>query len=217
MNGIHDMGGMQDMGPVKREGQEPAFHEAWEGRVFALDLAVQGDWTGSAERYQIELIPPADYLLMSYYEKWLRSLVELMIKAGMVTRAEVDSGKAVAQNIKGAQALGAADVPSMIAKGAPASRNLSTVAQFHVGQRVRARNINPTGHTRLPRYARGRSGTIERDRGVFVFSDTDAHGLGEKPQHVYSVRFNARELWGEKVSGRDSVYIDMWDDYLEPA
>jgi nitrile hydratase subunit beta len=217
LNGIHDMGGMQDMGPVRPEKHEPVFHATWEGRVFALDLAVPGDWTGSAERYQIELISPADYLLMSYYEKWLRSLVELMITAGMVTRAEVESGKAVDRSVKRAHVLGAADVPSMIAKGTPASRNVSAVAQFHVGQRVRARNINPPGHTRLPRYARGRVGTIERDHGVFVFSDTDAHGLGEKPQHVYSIRFTARELWGEQVSGRDSVYVDMWDDYLEPA
>jgi nitrile hydratase len=217
MNGIHDMGGMQDMGPIRLEKDEPVFHAAWEARVFALDLAVPGEWTGSAERFQIELIAPADYLLMSYYEKWLTSLVELMVKTGLATRVEVESGKPAGGPTKAAHVLSAAEVAPMIAKGSPSARNVAAAAQFHVGQRVRARNINPVGHTRLPRYARGRVGTIERDYGVFVFSDTDARGLGEKPQHVYSVRFGARELWGEKASSHDSVYVDMWDDYLESA
>jgi len=217
VNGIHDMGGMQDMGPVLSEKREPVFHAAWEARVFALDLAVPGEWTGSAERYQIESIAPADYLRMSYYEKWLTSLVELMVKTGLVTRAEIESGQPAGGATKAAHVLSAAEVAPMIAKGSPAVRNSSAGARFHTGQHVRARNINPAGHTRLPRYARGKVGTIERDYGVFVFSDTDAHGLGENPQHVYSVRFKARELWGEQASSRDSVYVDMWDDYLEHA
>jgi hypothetical protein len=102
-------------------------------------------------------------------------------------------------------------------QGASARRNVPATPHFVTGQRVRARNMNPIGHTRLPRYARGKEGTIDRDHGVFIFPDTNAHFLGEKPQHVYSVRFAARELWGEQASPRDSVYIDMWDDYLEPA
>jgi nitrile hydratase subunit beta len=217
MNGIHDMGGMQDMGPVRPDRHETVFHEAWEARMFALDMAVPGGWTGSAERFQLELIPPADYLLMSYYEKWLTSLVELLVNTGMVTRGEIETGKPAGGNAAATRALSAAEVAPMIAKGTPAARNVAAAAQFHARQRVRARNINPVGHTRLPRYARGKLGTIERDYGVFVFSDTDARGLGEKPQHVYSVRFSARELWGAEASSHDSVYIDMWDDYLEPA
>jgi hypothetical protein len=94
---------------------------------------------------------------------------------------------------------------------------VNVAARFQVGQRVRARNMHPVGHTRLPRYARGKFGTIDRDHGVFVFPDTNAHFLGEKPQHVYSVRFAARELWGNQAAPQDSVYLDMWDDYLEPA
>jgi hypothetical protein len=105
----------------------------------------------------------------------------------------------------------------MLAKGRPKSREVRVAARFKVGQRVRARNIRPTGHTRLPRYARGKLGTIHLDHGVYVFPDTNADSLGEKPQHLYSVRFATRELWGEQVSSRDTVYLDMWDDYLECA
>jgi nitrile hydratase len=90
-------------------------------------------------------------------------------------------------------------------------------ARFQIGQRVRARNIHPITHTRLPRYARGKFGTIERDHGVFVFPDSNAQFLGEKPQHVYSVRFTAHELWGEQAKPLDTVYLALWDDYLEPA
>ncbi len=217
MNGIHDMGGMHGMGPIQPEKNEPVFHAAWEGRAFALSMAVDGDWTIGADRHQIELIPPAEYLRESYYEKWVTSLVELMAKTGMVTSAEIGSGKAMEGRTKAGHALTAAEVPSMIASGAPASRNVPAAPHFRAGQRVRARNMHPVGHTRLPRYARGKIGTIERDYGVFVFPDTSAHGLGEKPQHVYSVRFAARELWGEQASRYDSVYVDLWDDYLEPA
>ncbi len=217
MNGIHDMGGMQDMGPIRPEKDEPVFHGAWEARIFALGVAVPGDWSGWAWRYQMELIPPADYLRMSYYENWMTDLVELMVKTGMITRDEVASGKPAAGTTKAAHAFSAAEVVKIVATGFPRTREVPATAHFRAGQRVRARNLNPVGHTRLPRYARGRLGTIERDYGVFVFPDTDAHALGEKPQHVYSVRFAARELWGEQASQRDSVYVDMWDDYLESA
>jgi hypothetical protein len=108
-------------------------------------------------------------------------------------------------------------VPFMLRSGAIASRDVTVVSRFHAGQHVQTLNINPTGHTRLPRYARDKRGTIHRDHGVYVFPDTSAHSLGEKPQHVYSVRFIAHELWGEQASARDAVYIDLWDDYLEPA
>jgi nitrile hydratase beta subunit len=154
---------------------------------------------------------------MSYYEQRLHALIELMVKSGLVTPAEAESGKAVPGSPKATPALIASAVPAMVAKGKPASRELPVAARFTVGQRVRARNIHPTGHTRLPRFARGKLGTIHRDHGVHVFPDTNAHSLGEKPQHLYSVRFAARELWGEQASERDAVYIDMWDDYLEYA
>jgi nitrile hydratase len=106
-------------------------------------------------------------------------------------------------------------VPEMILKRNSARRNVAATPHFKAGQRVRARNINPAGHTRLPRYARGKTGVVTRDHGVFVFPDTNAHFLGEQPQHLYSVRFAARELWGEHASPRDFIYLDLFDDYLE--
>jgi nitrile hydratase len=217
MNGIHDLGGMQDMGPIRPEKAEPVFHAAWEGRMYALWMAVPGDWSISADRYQKELIAPADYLQMSYYEKIMTGLVDLMMKTNMVTPAEIQSGTPGAPAAPGVHVLKASEVASVVAKGAPSTRTVAAAPHFHAGQQVRARNINPVGHTRLPRYARGKVGTVARDHGVFVFSDTDAQGLGEKPQHVYSVRFVARDLWGEQAHAKDSVYVDLWDDHLEPA
>ena len=219
MNGVHDMGGMQDMGPVQYEKNEPVFHARWEGRALALNLATAAfrKWNIDAGRHEIELIPPAEYLRMSYYEKWTARLIELLVKSGMVTRAEIESGKPAPGSLKATPALTADKVSAMLRSGALASRNVPVAAQFKAGQRVRARNIHPGGHTRLPRYARGKLGAIERDHGVYVFPDTNSKFLGEKPQHVYSVRFAARELWGEQASPLDSVYIDLWDDYLEPA
>jgi nitrile hydratase len=217
MNGIHDMGGMQDMGPTRPEKDEPAFHAAWEGRVFALRTAVDGGWPYGAMRHQRDLVPPADYLRISYYERWLRALEELMVKSGLVSQAEIDSGQAAGKPARAVKVLSVAEVAPMIAAGGTTRLDVPAIARFHVGQRVRARNLNPPGHTRLPRYARGKVGTIASDHGVFAFPDTSAHGLGPKPQHVYSVRMAARELWGEQASQRDSVYIDMFDDYLEPA
>ena len=219
MNGIHDMGGMHGMGPVCRETGEPVFHEAWEGRVFALSFAVRAwrKWNIDAGRYEIELIPPADYLRMSYYERWLARLVQLMIKKGLVTREEVEAGRSAAGSPKAEPPLTAERVPTMVRSGALASRDVPVSARFDVNQRVRARTMHPAGHTRLPRYVRGKIGTVERDHGVYVFPDTNALFLGENPQHVYSVRFAARELWGDQASPRDAVYLDLWDDYLEPT
>ncbi|MFZ3332373.1 MAG: nitrile hydratase subunit beta [Candidatus Acidiferrales bacterium] len=219
MNGVHDLGGMQDMGPIEAEKNEPVFHEPWQGRAYAFTRAMYAwrKWNLDASRYQREQIAPLDYFRLSYYELWVVALVELMLKNGMVTPAELESGKPDPGSAKLTPPLTAEKVPILTAKGVPARRDFAVTARFHSGERVRARNINPVGHTRLPRYARGKTGTIHVDHGVFLFPDTNALFLGEKPQHVYSVRFAARELWGEQASPHDSVYIDMWDDYLEPA
>jgi nitrile hydratase beta subunit len=220
MNGIHDMGGMHGMGPIQHEKNEPVFHEAWEGRVYAINRAVGawGKWNLDASRHGIELLPPADYLRMSYYEKWLARNITLLVKHGLVTQEEIETGKPAPGSQKATPPLTAAAVSAMAARrGSYMRPDAEAKARFEVGQRVRARKMNPVGHTRLPRYARGREGVIARHHGIFVFPDTNAHFRGEQPQHLYSVRFAARELWGDAASPRDSVYIDMWDSYLEHA
>jgi len=219
MNGIHDMGGMHGMGPVRPERDEPVFHTAWEGRVFALNIAIRARraWNIDAGRYGIELIPPADYLRMSYYERWLVRLEELLVVRALATREELETKTPARGAMKAEPALTADRVPFVIRNGAAASRDVPVPPRFAVKQRVRARMLNPEGHTRLPRYVRGRTGTVERDHGVYVFPDTNALFLGENPQHVYSVRFAARELWGPRASPLDAVYLDLWDDYLDPA
>ena len=219
MNGVHDMGGMQDMGPVQAEKNEPVFHQPWEGRVWGMMWlgSVWGKWNLDAMRHSIERIPPADYLRMSYYEKWLAALVDLVTGRGLATRAEVETGRPAPGSAKVTPPVKAEGVPALIARGNPVKRDVAVAARFKVGQRVRGRNINPTTHTRLPRYARGKLGTVERDHGVFLFADSNAHFQGEKPQHLYTVRFAARELWGEQAAPRDAVYVNLWDDHLEPA
>ena len=217
MNGIHDMGGMQDMGPIKYEKHGPVFHEAWEGRVYAMASAVQSTKKlRLGLRPPIEAIPPADYLRMSYFELWLRSLEERLVASDLVTRDELARGRAARASKKAALAVSPEDAVAAIFRAPPRLKE-SVDPQFRVGDTVRARNINPVTHTRLPRYARGKAGTVCQDHGVFGFMDINAYGLGDKPQHLYSVRFSARELWGEQAGPHDSVYLDLYDDYLEHA
>jgi len=174
-------------------------------------------WNIDASRHQRELIPPAEYLRMSYYEKWYGGLVELMVNKGLVTREEVASGRASAAAAKVQPALTADRVLRLTAIGSPANRETRTAPRFKVGDAIRARNIHPQGHTRLPRYARAKHGTINLVHGAFVFPDSNAAFQGENPQHLYSVRFAAQELWGDQAASRDAVYIDLWESYLEPA
>ena len=220
MNGVHDMGGMHGMGSIPYEEREPVFHEQWEGRVYALTRALRlggGKWNIDAGRHELELLPPAEYLRMSYYERWAARLPIEIRKTGLATGAEIESGTTAPGSPKATPLLTAEMVPALIARRGSTRRNAGASPRFKTGQHVRARNIHPVGHTRLPRYARGKLGTIAWDRGIFVFPDTNAHFLGEKPQHLYSVRFAARELWGARASSHDFVYLDMWDDYLDHA
>ena len=219
MNGVHDMGGMHGMGPVEYEKDEPVFHAAWEGRVYALNRALRAwrKWTLDTDRHGIEVLPPAEYLRMSYYERWATRMFKQVVQFGLVTKEELESGRPAPGTPKASPPLTAAMSSRFLSRGIPSSDDPKVRPLFKVGQRVRARNIHPAGHTRLPRYARGKVGTIVRDHGVYSFPDTTAHFLGEKRQHVYSVRFAARELWGDSASPRDFIYIDMWDDYLERA
>ena len=219
MNGVHDMGGMHGMGRVEYERDEPVFHEPWEARVYALTRAMRAArlWNLDSERHEIENLAPAEYLRLSYYERWLAMLARRLVKTGTVTRAELERGTPDAGAPLARPALTESVASRFISRHIPSAQDHTVPPRFDAGERVRTRLMNPAGHTRLPRYARGKTGTIGRDHGVYVFPDTNAHGLGERRQHVYSVRFTARELWGPEASPRDFVHLDMWDDYLERA
>ena len=217
MNGIHDMGGMHGMGPIEHDPNEPVFHEPWEGRAWGL-LRATGRWgrgRWGSTRYELERTPPADYLRLSYYERWFLMLVNRLLRSGLITPEELSSCRADPSRPAPAELPAPARPLS-----APARRVDQPVkSEFKRGQRVRARNINPEGHTRLPRYTRGKVGTIVRLNGAFALQDTDVNGiwLGGRPQQVYTVRFAARELWGSQSSPRDMIYVDLWEDYLERA
>jgi len=218
MNGVHDMGGMQDMGPVERERQEPTFHASWEGRVYALWRVLRargGTWNLDAFRHDVERLPPADYLRMTYYERWFTWMLAKLVSTGDATPNEIETGVPAQGSGRATPPITSQRAADMALRRPTARRDVPAVARFTQGQPARTRNMNPIGHTRLPRYVRGKAGVVVLDRGVFLFPDTNAHFLGEKPQHLYSVRFSARELWGESASTRDSVYLDLWDDYLE--
>ena len=217
MNGVHDMGGMDGFGPVVPEKNEPVFHADWERRMYALVGVVTGAAQANIDefRHAIERIPPARYLASSYYERWLAAAETLLVEHGVVTREELLA--------KQDASIDPAWIANAVATQGPApvkdkSGLKPARARFSKGDRVRARNLNPGGHTRLPRYVRGKAGVIARDWGVFDFPDTNAHHAGTKPQHCYSVSFAAHELWGKsaKANSRDRVMIDLWEDYLEP-
>jgi len=221
MNGVHDMGGTHGFGPVEPEVNEPVFHQEWERRAFALTLAMGAwrRWNIDMGRFSRERMPPVEYLAASYYERWLWGLETLLVEQGFVTREELarPADRPPAGARPRPEALTAAGVPRMLRNRRAARLDDPVPPKFEAGDRVVARNVNPVGHTRLPRYVRGRRGVIDRDHGVFIFPDTHAAGLGQKPQHVYSVRFAARELWGPAAPAHDAVYADLWDDYLDPA
>jgi len=207
MNGVHDMGGMDGFVPVEPKVDEPAFHADWERRVFALVNSVL-TLTGvnvDEFRHAIERIPPARYLMSSYYERWLQAAETLLVERGIITGEELKSLAAPEQ--------ASVALPAVAPKTVAGKARLR--ARFKAGDRVRVRSIHPSGHTRSPRYVRGKTGVVRRDYGIYVFPDTNAHRTGENRQHVYSVEFRARELWGR--NDHERLMIDLWENYLERA
>ncbi|MDQ0320816.1 nitrile hydratase [Pararhizobium capsulatum DSM 1112] len=219
MNGPHDLGGQHGFGAVAPEKNEPIFHAEWEKRALGLTLSCGafGAWNIDESRHARENIPPATYLSASYYEIWIRALETLLERHGFATAEEIDSGVMTEPGAPPKRVLKADMVAGVLAKGGPCDRPASTAAIFGPGDRVRTHNFNPETHTRLPRYARGRVGTIEAVRGSFVFPDDNAHGWGENPQWVYTVVFDGREVWGEGAEPGLTVSIDAWESYLERA
>lgn len=219
MNGPQDLGGQMGFGPVAPEKDEPIFHADWEKRALGVTLTAgaMGHWNIDESRHTRESLHPADYYSSTYYEIWIKALERLLAKHGFVTAAELVEGKVLSGATTPKRVLKSADVPALLAKGGPCNRPVASAAKFKAGDRVRTKNFNPTGHTRLPRYARGKIGVVDAVREGYVFPDTNAHGRGENPEWVYTVVFDGREIWGEGADPTLSVSIDAWESYLEHA
>ena len=217
MNGVHDLGGLQGFGAVRPEPDEPLFHEVWEARALAVTVAMgaTGAWNLDQMRHARESLPPAEYLSFSYYRIWFEALQRLLEARGLLEAGEARVGRSLTPAHPVPRVLAAQRVASALAAGSPTQRPAMHAARFAVGERVRTRNIHPTGHTRLPRYARGHTGTVVAVHGAHVLPDASALG-SEHAAWLYTVRFEARTLWGEDTTA-DAVYIDAFEPYLEPV
>lgn len=210
MNGVHDMGGMQGFGPVVPETDQHPFHAEWERRALAITLAMGalGQWNIDQSRHEREKLPPSIYLSSSYYRIWTLALENTIEALGLLQRDDL-------------AARSADELVAAFSSQGSYERPIEREPAYAVGQRVRARRINPAGHTRLPRYARGRLGTVVAVRGAHVFPDRSAVPLGQQadksPEWLYTVDFAGTELWGKDADPTLTVSIDAWEPYLEPA
>jgi nitrile hydratase beta subunit len=212
-----DLGGLADDRPVRAEPHEPPFHAAWEARALAVTLAMgaTGTWNLDMSRAARETLP--DYADLDYYRIWLAALERLIVAHGLATADELQAGRALQPPRGVTHVLQAADVAPALARGSPTERAPSGPPRFTVGDAVRARALAVAHHTRLPAYARGKLGHVQHVHGAHVFADAHAQGLGETPQWLYTVAFDARELWGDGAAVGCAVSIDAWEPYLEPA
>ncbi|MEM7425448.1 MAG: nitrile hydratase subunit beta [Pseudomonadota bacterium] len=217
MNGPQDMGGLQGFGPVEPEPNEPVFHADWEKKALALTVAMgfTGTWNIDRSRFARESVGPSNYISWSYYKIWLGALEQLLKDYELASEEEIASGKATGDAEPVKRVLAAGDTASVLAKGGPYIRARAQAPAYEAGDRVRMANIHPAGHTRLPRYLRGREGVIHKVRDAHVFPDSNAKDGGEDPHWLYSVRFKASELWGDETNPRDHVHVDCWEPYLE--
>ena len=225
MNGIHDLGGMHGFGPVEREENEPPFHAPWEAAMVAIANAVRREDRGVMNidefRHGIERMDPAEYLATSYFEHWLDGITRVLLEKGVIGEQDLQERIGFfAQHADAPASAALAAPPSVPGPPSPEGRRgvireATAPPRFAPGDAVITRKDSPPGHTRLPRYARGKRGVVERVHGTHVFPDTNAHGQGEHPQPLYSVRFSAQELWGEAAEPKQSVNLDLWESYLE--
>ena len=221
MNGVHDMGGQQGFGPVLIEKAEPLFHADWESRAMAMTVAMgaSGQWNIDLSRSARESLPPAVYLSSTYYEIWIRGLEKLLLERGMVTQAELAAGQLITPPVKVKKVLSRENVDTALKAGSPTERPIAQPALFKVGQKVRALNMHPQGHTRLPRYVRGHLGTIVSLHGGHVMPDQ--HTLRTLPpfnievEWLYTVVFDGPTLWGAGTDPSVEVTVDAWESYLE--
>jgi nitrile hydratase beta subunit len=221
MNGAHDLGGMHGLGPINAEpqDQEPVFHADWEKRVFGMVrvIGALGKWNGDMSRHARERQHPVDYLRHTYYENWLAGIEKLLVEKGLVTAEELASAHAAgpAPEELRRQRVDVRNTARLL-EGSPVTVSLAAPPRFRAGDKVRASNRHPSGHTREPRYVRGRVGVIHEHHGGHIFPDLNARGVREG-HHLYTVRFDSAELWGPDANPNSAVYVDLWEDYLEPA
>jgi nitrile hydratase beta subunit len=219
MNGVHDMGGMDGFGKVEIEPNEPVFHSEWEARTMALVRAMgaAGAFNIDTSRFYREALPPHVYLSSSYYKKWLLGLEDLLLDKGYVAPDEVKEGRALKHTKTPPRGKFTREQVERVMVRGTFSREATQPAKFKAGDRVRARNINPVTHTRLPRYVRGHVGVVELNHGAQVFPDSASTGAGDDPKWLYTVVFDGRELWGADADPTVKVSIDAFEPYLEPA
>lgn len=218
MNGVHDMGGLQCFGKLSLDDNDTLFHHEWEKQVLALSLAMgaTGTWNIDQSRAARESLPAPFYLSAGYYRIWLAALENLLVEHALVGSDELESGVSRAPAAVVKRVLQADSVKAALSAGSPADRATQSLAQFDVGAKVVVRNLHNSSHTRLPAYIRQRTGHIVRVHGCHVFADESAKGIQERPQWLYNVRFDNRELWGEQAQ-LGSVHVDCWESYLELA
>lgn len=219
MNSTHDMGGMHGFGSVPHIGQDPHNHQPfdnqWESRVWGMvQGCTQAKWVNlDANRHSLEYMPPDLYLNYSYFERWLYGLTTRLLDSKLITLDEVKQGKSSDNSIPRSDARGPETVdPYQYAEFRQA---VPATPKFESGDSVRSHNIHPSGHTRLPRYARDKCGHIVHHHGAHVLPDSNAHGMGENPTHLYTVAFTARALWGPQASAIDTVFVDIWECHLD--
>ena len=209
MDGIHDLGGMSGFGAVEVERGEPVFHERWEARAFALNgigLRALKAYNVHEYRHAVERLDPAHYLVAPYYERWFTAIASLMVEKGVVTHAELE------RRAGGRFPLARPPVYANACEVKATNR-----ARFAAGDRVVTRDIHPAGHTRMPRYVRGKMGRIVRCAPAFEFPDLAGHARPAHAEPTYLVEFAAAELWPNAGEARESVVIDLWESYLDAA
>jgi nitrile hydratase len=218
MDGVHDMGGMDGFGKVVAEPNEPAFHAPWEGRVLAMQRAMSyaGAWAIDMSRSAQERLPPQVYLTVSYYQRWALAMEKNVVERGFAAPEELASGHALREGKQLKRKLTPQTVREGMTRGS-FYRQAQGPARFKTGDRVRAKNIHPPTHTRLPRYVRGHVGVVELVHGCQAFPDTVAIDKGDDPQWLYTVVFEGRELWGADADSTLKVSVDAFEPYLEAA
>ncbi len=223
MTRVHDMGGRYGDGPVDPgRVDDPVFSEDWHARALAVTLAAGalGQWNLDMSRHSRELLGSKDYTRFSYYEKWMSALADMLVEKGVVSLEELEAGRGLSPSDLAGKVLRPDNVASALARGGPADRDIAEAPAFVPGDRVRTRRpsrnvLSEGGHTRQPGYTAGAEGIVTLHHGAHVLPDSNAHGLGEAPEHLYSVSFPAAELWGEAENAGDEVMVDMWQSYLE--